>query len=294
MAVECWKIAYRKRQNHSTLLTDIQSPFITISNSLRYWAADPHLIEKNGRTWLFAELYDKLILRGVIGCCELTENGPTPWKIIARKPYHLSYPCIFSQGEEIFMIPESGEANKIFLWRALEFPYQWETVSILRENICALDSTPIHSNGKEYMFTLESANGQQQLNVYEFEERKIGKKVCPLCNNGINSRPAGRAFNWNGDLIRPSQDCSEHYGCALNFNILTQNQEGIFAEENIRKIKPKDIPLDCKDSVQGIHTYNFSEHYEVIDIKSYESRAKYLPGIVLGYIPRRILERKGD
>lgn len=120
--LEKWILAYRLREGGNTILEDSDKPFIKIPNSLRYWRADPHLIEKDGKTWLFAELYDRFLLRGVLGCCELTKNGPKKWKIILQMPFHLSYPHIFEYENEMYMIPETKEAREIQLYKATEFP----------------------------------------------------------------------------------------------------------------------------------------------------------------------------
>lgn len=98
---EFWTIAYRKR-GAKLLLEDSTAAFHIIKNTWRYWCADPHLFENEGRTYVFAELYDRVLRRGVIGCCEITDNGYTPWKIVLKMPWHLSYPHIFKKDGDIY------------------------------------------------------------------------------------------------------------------------------------------------------------------------------------------------
>lgn len=74
--LEFWTIAYRIRLHGQTILDDMDSPFTAIPNVWRYYRADPFLFERDGRTFLFAEMYDRLLRRGVIGCCELGKEGP--------------------------------------------------------------------------------------------------------------------------------------------------------------------------------------------------------------------------
>ena len=60
---ENWTVAYRRRNGNATLLEDIVSPFVCIPNTWRYWCADPHIFEENGKTYIFAELYDRVLRR---------------------------------------------------------------------------------------------------------------------------------------------------------------------------------------------------------------------------------------
>lgn len=121
MRFENWTIAYRKRCE-KLLLEDASADFHIIKNTWRYWCADPHLFEYEGRTYVFAELYDRVLRRGVIGCCMISENGYTPWKIVLKMPWHLSYPHVFEKDGDIYMIPESYVPKEIALYRAKEFP----------------------------------------------------------------------------------------------------------------------------------------------------------------------------
>ena len=98
---EEWTIAYRIKEENALLIDERKREFHIIKNTWRYWCADPHLFEYEGDTYVFAELYDRVLRKGVIGCCKITKTGYTPWKVVLKMPWHLSYPHVFCYKDEI-------------------------------------------------------------------------------------------------------------------------------------------------------------------------------------------------
>ena len=267
---EKWTIAYRKRSDNNTILDDNVSPFIVLPNTWRYWRADPFLFEKDGKTYLFAELYDRVAMRGVIGCCELSDKGADKWNVIINESFHLSYPFLFSDSNEIFMIPESFRSGKIIVYRSVEFPYVWEQVKAIAD-YSAVDSTLFEIEGKKYLFTVKvrDSNGEPTVIALD-DDLNILDELSVSGNNADNLRPAGNVFDHKNKIIRLAQDCSKGYGFALNFfeiNIINRKE---FDEKLLRKLSPNDITIKGVPDPKGIHTYNFSSCYEVIDYKEYE------------------------
>lgn len=254
---EYWTVAYRLRTGEKTLAENQADPFTVIKNTWRYWFADPHLVVQDGRTWVFAEQYDRVLRRGVIGCCELTPSGPTPWSVVLKMPYHLSYPHLVSAGAEWYMIPESYVADEIAVYRAVDFPWKWEKVRALKQPFCAVDSTTFEAGGKNWMLTLRFLSGQEQLILFPMDETGI-------CGGGL-------CVAANDPHKRPAQDCTESYGCALNFYEVTEVNEAAYRETLLAKVKPSDLKTDLGRVPAGIHTYNVTETYEVIDLKTYET-----------------------
>lgn len=113
MEFDYYRAAFRKKGGHA-LLDDEAVPFRAIKNNLRYWVADPFVFERDGETYIFAELFDYLRRRGVIGYSKLKANGSfSSWKEIIVEPYHMSYPQIFEHDGEIYIVPETGSG---ILW----------------------------------------------------------------------------------------------------------------------------------------------------------------------------------
>lgn len=267
---ERWTVAYRRRTNGDTLLNNTASPFTVIRNSWRYWAGDPHLIEIDGVTYVFAEVYDRILRRGLIGYSIIGEEGASPWKIALSMPHHLSYPHLFEHDGSVYMIPESYVANEIAVYRALSFPDKWEKSKVLKSNYCAVDSTLLRREDEHYLLTLRFEDNNEKLMLYSFKDGELSEKGYCAALNDANKRPAGHFLFNNGELIRPAQDCTESYGCALNFYKVTKFDADSYEEELILKLSPKDLNTDLGVTADGLHTYNLNEKYEVIDLKEYE------------------------
>lgn len=267
---EEWTIAYRSIDKAALLLDDRAREFHIIKNTWRYWCADPHLFEHDGRTYVFAELYDRVIRRGVIGCCEITENGYTPWKVVLKMPWHLSYPHVFFYHNEIFMIPESYMRKEIAVYKAISFPEKWEKFSTLKADYITVDSTLFSVGEKNWLQTLHFSGNHECFEMFQVENGKLFEKPLVINVDDANKRPGGKLFSYRGKLVRPAQDCTQSYGCALNFYEVTKVEKDAYEEVLLTKVRPTEIRSDFLKIPQGIHTYNQSEKYEVIDLKSYE------------------------
>jgi hypothetical protein len=75
-----------------------------------------------------------------------------------------------------------------------------------------------------------------------------------------SSRPAGRLFHFNGELLRPSQNCSKHYGYAMTINNVLQINPAEFTEEEVAQILP-----EWRKDLRGTHTLNSAGDLTVID-----------------------------
>lgn len=268
---EEWTVAYRKK-NEDRLLIDkygCSMPFMIIKNTWRYWAADPFIFEYNNKTYLFAELYDRICRRGKIGYCEISEGSYTAWRIVLNMPWHLSYPYIFKYDNDIYMIPESYAGNEIAVYKAITFPDTWKRVYIICKNCVAVDSTLYMTKDRTWMTTLQFDDNEPKLLLYSFEQDGSIKNTYVICKNNNDIRPAGKFFEHDNKIIRPAQDCSESYGYAINFYHVTKLNDSDYEEKLICKVLPEIIQSDFHTVPKGIHTYNMSSNYEVIDLKEY-------------------------
>lgn len=281
---EFWTIAYRPR-GEGTILEDTAHPFRVIPNTWRYWAADPHLFEEGGKTWVFAELYDRVLRQGVIGCCHLTESGASKWKVALKTPFHLSYPHIFRREDGIYMIPESYVGGEIALYRAAQFPYRWERVRPIRANTIAVDTTLIPWRGAQWLLTqVQNDDNTGDLMLMTTD----GAKSWIVTEYDPTTRPAGPVFHHDGKLLRPSQDCTDGYGRAVRFNEILEVGEGRYQERFLTELRPEQITSDLKFPAQGIHTYGQTEKYEVIDLKGFEADPLFIITRPIWFIWRRV------
>ncbi len=289
---EEWTMAIRKRGEKLLFEEGGENKeFIIIPNSKRYWCADPFLINKDGKEYVFFEMYDRWKEKGLVGYREIiADNKFSKIKTALECPYHLSYPNIFEKDGEVYFMPESYMAEEIAVFRAVSFPDKWEKCHILMEKIVAVDTTFADEN---YALA-KQGDGAILLKVQ-------GEKLVKTENNPVETdehvaRCGGKIFNFKGDRIRPAQDCVGGYGMGIHFRKIVKCDETAFEEETIRKIEVKDIKHNGKRVYDGIHTYNFDENYEIVDLKI--AKAYHFINVISRYknrgkrLVKKVLRRK--
>lgn len=236
----------------------------------RFWA-DPFLIKRNGKYYIFMEelIYKKKI--GHLAVMELDEKGnyTTP-KTILKKPYHLSYPFLFEDQGHLYMIPETAEAKEIQLYKCTNFPYEWQLEKVLMKDIIAVDATVYKKDGLYWMFTnLKVAKGMSSnIELFLFYSKELVSDewtphpMNPIVTDIQKARPAGQLFLDKGNLMRPSQNCSHHYGYGLSINEITRMDKSNFEEVTLNSIKP-----DWQKDVFCTHTYNSCDNIFISDVQ---------------------------
>ena len=260
-----WFLAIRQRTSaHS--FDDPTGYKLMLPPNDRFYA-DPFLFEKDGRTYLFLEDLRYSEGRALISCCELNPDGTHgPIVEVLRRPYHLSYPFLFEQDGQIYMIPETKGNRTVELYRATNFPNEWTLESVLLDNIYAVDATIHQSDGKYWMF-VGISNGRysncDELGIYFADALKgpwTPHAANPVISDVRRARPAGALFRDQGRLIRPSQDCAKAYGYAIVFSEVITLNETEYDERPIARLDPNWVKGNL-----GTHTYTRTGQFEVID-----------------------------
>ena len=276
---ESWLIGLRRRK--ISALPDFErfssAGFVTVHPDHKGLLADPFLIEHEGREYIFCEelLYNDR--RGVISWMEILNDGTvTSPRSALRRPYHLSYPFLIRAGGELFMIPETARSRNIELYRCVRFPDQWELDSILMAGVAAVDTTILEAHGKYWLFTClkeEVGDTADDLHLYWADSLRGPWRAHPLnpvVSDVRNARPAGNIVRVEGALIRPSQDCSKRYGWRIKYNRILALSESDYKEETIGS-----TGASWCDLVNGAHTWNCSERFEVIDGRVWQPRGPF-------------------
>jgi hypothetical protein len=260
-----WYLAIRSR-SQSVDFCDPSGYTLLPSPPDRFYA-DPFLFNYSGKTYLFFEDFRYADNRALISCCELSSDGTLgPVFEILKRPYHLSYPFVFEDGGEIYMIPESRGNRTIELYRATEFPAKWVAEPPLLSDVEAVDATIHKIEGRYWMFTSMS-NGLystcDDLSLF-FADSLRGPWTPhprnPLVTDVRYARSAGALFSDKGRLIRPSQDCSKAYGYALVFSEIVTLSATEFEQQQICRIEPL-----LAENHEATHTYTRTGHFEVVD-----------------------------
>ncbi|MEO1624197.1 MAG: hypothetical protein AAFV25_03490 [Bacteroidota bacterium] len=234
----------------------------------RFWA-DPFLWQREGRTYLFLEELPFQTEKGHLSVMEIfPDQPPGPVEVILDKDYHLSYPFLFEYEGDLYMIPESYQANNIQLYLCTDFPTQWEFKMCLMDNLCAMDTTLFFHNDKWWLFTAitetEGSSHHDELFLFYADtpltDQWTPHPMNPIVSDVRSARPAGNLYWENGQLIRPSQDCSRKYGYGFNLNVVEELSETTYRERVLRRVRP-----DWDASIRRTHSFNHLPGITVID-----------------------------
>jgi hypothetical protein len=230
-----------------------------------YWA-DPFLIEREGSTFVLFEDYEYARRYGAIRGAEVRRDctlGP-PFTCLDLG-YHLSFPHVFDQDGETFMIPESLSDGTVTLYRARRFPDDWVPEKVLfRGN--ATDTTTWREDGHFYFFTtLHDRDDRGMKTILFVADTLTGEWRLhpgnPVSADARHARNAGTIFRRQGRLFRPSQDCGPRYGHGLNLEEIVGLTEDRYEERAWCTVDPSALPFPAI----GVHTFNQCGDLEAID-----------------------------
>jgi hypothetical protein len=275
-----WRIGIRRKDAsvasalHEAAARREFSGFRWLESPRGHFWADPFLLDHDQGTWLFFEDYSYRVDRGVIGVGRLDDRGISEVRTCLDLPFHLSYPCVFKHAGEIFMIPETSDANSVQLYRAQRFPYEWKLEKVLC-HAKAVDTTPWFDGARWWFFTtLEEPTGHAVMSMLYSADDLTGDWTLhpssPFCTDVRYARNAGAILTIDGRRFRPSQDCSRNYGGSLTLNEIVELNPERYREQAVVDIFP-----DSTLRFVGGHTYNTSDAFEVTDAVRYEPASQY-------------------
>jgi hypothetical protein len=220
----------------------IKQPVISredISDRHASLVADPFMI-KNQETWyMFFEVMNQEFNLGEIGLA--TSNNGLEWQyqqIVLTESFHLSYPYIFQWEGDYYMIPETGEAQSIRLYKATQFPLQWNFIGNLLEGLEFLDASIVFYNNLWWLFTETSPKDQNDTLRLYYSTNLQGKwqehPLSPIIQHNPHiARPAGRILNLGDRLIRYTQDCFPTYGTQVRAFEITDISPETYTEKQV-------------------------------------------------------------
>jgi hypothetical protein len=262
-----WRLAVRKCvvPLHVHASMDTLTEFRWLPTVRGHSWADPRLFSHASSNWLFFEQWQNGLTRGEIWCGVLGQDGSlSQVRPCLRKSYHLSYPQLFEEQGEIFLIPESEEAGGVDLYRARHFPDDWVLERRLIGFPC-VDPTVFRWRDRWWMIVSpQNVKGVAAISWLFSAPRLTGPWLVhpagPVAASAENARGAGAVFSYGSKLIRPSQDCGLSYGRALIFNEIHSLDGESYAESAIAR-----VDAGWKPGLAGVHTYSRLNNWEVID-----------------------------
>ena len=269
-----WFVAVRPRSADGRA-----HPVHEFPNPPGHYLGDPFPIEVDGRHFVFVEDYSYASGRGAIA---VSEAGPgdswSPPRTVLERDYHLSYPFVFEHEGAIYMLPETGEAGRIELHRAVDFPDEWRLERVLLDGLTAVDATLHIEDGLLWLFANVMEGHEDRGQLWLFFSSSLDGVWRPHPRNPIvtdpgSARPAGRLFRRGGVLVRPSQDCRRGYGRAVVLNRVDVLSPSEYRETPFDTIEPTWLT-----GLEGTHTYTFDSRYECLDGYRHVRRLPMRPG----------------
>lgn len=239
-----------------------------------HFYADPFAIRRGGQDWILFEDYDYSKRKGILAAARLENGALGPAETVLEEPYHLSYPFLWEQDGELFMIPESGANRTVDLYRCTGFPGQWKRERTLLEGP-AVDTTVLSHDGRLWFFvSLQDRPAAPQLFLFSAPslfDSWTYHPANPISLDIRTSRCGGAIFSHQGRLIRPAQDGSVRYGYALRFQQITRLTPEEYAEQPAAVLTPGQVP--DMPGLKGVHTYNRYAGFELLDSQTAEPLA---------------------
>lgn len=239
----------------------------------RYWA-DPHVLARDGRFYVFVEEFLHARGRARIAVLTVEPDGRVGEAVpVLERDWHLSYPFVFEHAGRTFMVPESGSTRSIELYECTAFPNRWEHVHTLMDDVYAVDTTLLHRDGRWWLFSgicdHEGFNSHDELHLFSatdlFSSRWERHPESAVVLDARCSRPAGGLLEHEGRLLRPAQDCSQGYGYAVQLMDVTTLDERRYAERPFARLEPGFSP-----GVRGVHSLAHVPGLTVVDAKRYQ------------------------
>lgn len=271
-----WILLYKKNDVNDFLDYSYSSYKKLSPSKDKFWA-DPFVISKDDRYYIFVEEFIYKKNKGHISLLELDNKGEfLNVRKLIEKPYHISYPFILELGSELYMIPETAGNRTIELYKCINFPGEWVFVKNIMENIKAVDTTVFYYNNRWWLFTVideidSSLDDSPELFLFFTDniltDSWISHPLNPIISDIRTARPAGKVFIHEKKIYRPSQDCAGRYGKAFNINQILKLTDTDYEEVLVKKVEP-----DWDNKLKGTHTFNFDNGFNVIDAYSFRRR----------------------
>lgn len=292
--IECFKIRLLTCSSQADVW-DVKAlqPLYDIPYARRQWSlnpvvivADPFLFVHKGRLYLFFEVkrnYSPGIIR-MISTADL-QHWTEPVTVLSE-PFHLSYPFVFTDGDAVYMIPETGEVGDIRLYRAdarLEH-FTFERVLIHREvvedEIGFCDTSVYRKDGVCYLLTSVERERKNYLHLFTASrlEGPYTEHPCsPVSVSANYGRNAGCLLAGDdGKLYRVAQDCEHRYGDNVHLLQVDRMTQDDYGEHVVRQYL---LPADHPFYQEGGHQYNYVDfngrRIVATDAKEYHALTPY-------------------
>ncbi|MCB0750665.1 MAG: hypothetical protein KDC52_04260, partial [Ignavibacteriae bacterium] len=261
-----WSVAYYYAENWRDVTLRKSKK---IQNPSYRFLADPFVIKKSDKHYIFVEDYDYRTKFGSISVYEVSKDGHKALGFALQEKFHLSYPFLLQENGQLYMCPETHHANDIRLYKCVNFPLEWELERVLIKNVSAADTNIFKHKGKWWIMTNIDSSGvndhNSELHIFSsnelLSENWTPHPKNPVIFNSEQARNGGLLFE-NNEIYRVFQ---KHgfgvYGEEFGVSRIVVLNGDEYKEEIEFQIMPKFF-----HSIKGTHTYNYDQGLAVTDL----------------------------
>ena len=230
--------------------------------------ADPFLFVKDNTLYLFYEDMGFSHGGGRIMMRYTTDlqKWSRPVEITHESDCHFSYPYVFDDNGEVYMMPETGREHEIRLYKAYngnpaDFRFYKKILERPERERIELkfdyaDSCIYKKDGVYYLFTSYFKNDKYYLELYVSDslDRNYKKHpMSPVCTGNKYGRCGGSLIDYEGHLYRVAQDCENEYGGQIHLLEIEELTPTRFKEHLLKEnVLPREIYKE------GGHQLNFA------------------------------------
>lgn len=267
-----WSVAYSYHNDFSASLWRYKE----ITNPKGRFLADPFVFEYGGDNYIFVEDFLYKDNKGRISVIKINEDRYEIIGVVLEEDFHLSFPCVFRDGNEIYMIPESSKNSDIRLYRCEKFPNKWVLDQVLMSNISAADTMMIKQEETWFMLTNKCSAGigdhQAEMHIFYSDELRSnswqpissGNPVIFDSQKGRN----GGIIQYKEKIYRVNQVHGQaHYGKSFNINEIIKITKDEYIEKRITNVEP-----NFKKSIVSTHHFSANESIAAVDFARYQRR----------------------
>ncbi|PFG39098.1 hypothetical protein ATJ97_1593 [Georgenia soli] len=233
-----------------------------------HFHADPFVVARDGRHYLFTEDFERRAGRGRIFVHEICEGRSREVGVALTEPFHLSFPYLFEHGGELYLVPESARSRSIRIYRCTSFPLGWELARVAMHDVDAVDTMIFPFGGRWWLLTsiAPPGTGDYSAELFAFHaDSPLADTWHPHAGNPL-ARDPGRARN--GGIVLDGDEVyrvnQRHgfgtYGEEAVVNRVVELTPTTFVEEPVMTVSP-----NASLRVQRTHQLHTDGEYTVID-----------------------------
>ena len=267
-----WNVAYQfiNEWKNPTL-----SKSIIIKNPKNSFLADPFVIKYNNKTVIFVEDYSFKNRKGKISAYEINSKSYKKLGTVIEEEFHLSYPFLIEDKEDLFMVPETHQTKDIRIYRCTEFPLKWKLHKILISNIGAVDTNILKFNNKYWLFTnLDTSNSNDyssELHIFYADNIESSEwkphALNPVIFDSKRARNGGMIYSEKKHTYRVFQKQGfDNYGESIGISRIKTLTENEYEEEICMNVMP-----DFFKKILGTHSFSYNSGVLVNDFATNES-----------------------